>query len=72
VQAALGGYLAGKIKLHFLPPYCPDYNKIERVWQDLHANVTRNHREPDMTTLMEAVRYYLRKRNWGKQQRLAA
>lgn len=72
VQAALGGYLAGKIKLHFLPPYCPDNNKIERVWQDLHANVTRNHRQPNMTKLMEAVRYYLRRRNWRKQQRLAA
>ena len=41
VHAALSGYLAGKIKLHFLPPYCPDHNKIERVWEDLHADVTR-------------------------------
>ena len=40
VHAALSGYLAGKIKLHFLPPYCPDHNKIERVWKDLHADVT--------------------------------
>jgi transposase len=66
VFAALGGYLAGKIQLHFLPPYCPDHNKIERVWEDLHANVTRNHRQPNMTKLMEAVRYYLRKRNRHK------
>ncbi|WP_394838647.1 IS630 family transposase [Pendulispora rubella] len=36
--------LGGRIVLHFLPPYCPDANRIERVWQDLHANVTRNHR----------------------------
>ncbi len=63
VEAALHGYLAGKIKLHFLPPYCPDDNRIERVWQDLHANVTRNHRCADMNALMEEVRYYLRKRN---------
>jgi transposase len=63
VEAALKGYLAGKVKLHFLPPYCPDDNKIERVWEDLHANVTRNHRQPNMTKLMEAVRYHLRKRN---------
>jgi hypothetical protein len=33
----------GRIKLHYLPPYCPKHNKIERLWQDLHANVTRNH-----------------------------
>ena len=29
-----------RIQLHFLPPYCPDENRIERVWQDLHANVS--------------------------------
>lgn len=53
----------GRIQLHFLPPYSPEENRIERVWQDLHANVTRNHTCPDMGTLMEEVRYYLRKRN---------
>jgi transposase len=72
VHAALQGYLSHKVKLHFLPPYCPDDNKIERVWQDLHANVTRNHRQPTMTKLMEAVRYYLHKRNQRKQDRVAA
>src|SRR5260370_33465601 len=70
VQAALSGYLAGKVELHFLPPYCPDHNEIERVWQDLHANVTRNHRGAGMNILMQEVRYYLRKRN-QKKQRLA-
>src|SRR5262249_2254697 len=65
-HAALAGYLAGKVTLHFLPPYCPDDNKIERVWQDLPANVTRNHRCKEMSTLMEQVRYYLRKRNRHK------
>jgi transposase len=62
VQAALAGW-GGRIRLHFLPPYCPNDNKIERVWQDLHANVTRNHTCRDMTALMREVRYYLRKRN---------
>lgn len=62
-QAALGGYLAGKVVLHFLPPYCPDHNKIERVWKDLHANVTRNHRCRGINQLMREVRYYLAKRN---------
>ncbi len=71
VQAALSGYLAGRIVLHFLPPYCPDDNRIERVWQDLHANVTRNHRCATMAALMAEVRYYLRKRN-RKKQRAAA
>jgi transposase len=72
VHAALQGYLSGKVKLHFLPPYCPDDNKIERVWEDLHADVTRNHRQPNMTKLMEAVRYHLHRRNRRKQHRLAA
>jgi transposase len=49
----------GRIKLHFLPPYCPDHNKIERIWQDLHAEVTRNHTCPNMEDLMIAVRVYL-------------
>ena len=56
-------HFASRVRLHFLPPYSPDENAIERVWQDLHANVTRNHRCPTMTTLMHEVRYYLRKRN---------
>jgi transposase len=56
-------HFARRVRLHFLPPYCPDYNRIERVWQDLHAHVTRNHQCPGMTELMREVRYYLRKRN---------
>ena len=51
----------GKIRLHFLPPYCPDENRIERVWLDLHANVTRNHQCQTMKELMKEVRYWLRK-----------
>ncbi len=35
--------LRGRIILHFLPPYCPEENRIERRWLDLHGNVTRNH-----------------------------
>jgi transposase len=54
----------GRIVLHFLPPYCPDDNKIERcVWRDLHANVTRNHTCRDMDELMREVRRYLAKVN---------
>ena len=56
-------HFARRVRLHFLPPYCPDHNRIERLWQDLHAHVTRNHQCPGMTELMREVRYYLRKRN---------
>jgi transposase len=47
-------------RLHFLPPYCPNENRIERVWRELHANVTRNHRCTTMPELMSRVRGYLR------------
>jgi len=55
--------LGGRVVLHFLPPYCPDHNRIERVWLDLHANVTRNHRCPTMKELMRHVLAFLRAYN---------
>lgn len=63
VELSLRTPAGQRIKLHFLPPYCPDHNKIERTWEDLHANVTRNHRCADMTELMREVHHYLRDRN---------
>lgn len=71
VQAAVAA-LEGKVQLHFLPPYCPDDNRIERRWLDLHANVTRNHRCGTMVELMAAVRRYLRTRNAQQHRQLAA
>ena len=52
----------GKIVLHFPPPYCPNENKIERLWQDLHAAVTRNHRCRTMSELMQHVYQFLKRR----------
>jgi transposase len=49
----------GRIRLHFVPPYCPDHNAIERFWQDLHANVTRSHKHADLPSLCGAVAEYL-------------
>jgi transposase len=63
VRLALKSEAAGKLKLHFLPPYCPDHNRIERIWKDLHDNVTRNHRCVTMEELMAEVRSYLATRN---------
>jgi len=59
----------GRIVLHFLPPYCPQANKIERLWEDLHAEVTRNHRCGSMEALMENVRRFLRRRARSAQRR---
>ncbi len=41
--------------LHFLPPYSPDHNKIERLRRELHANVTRNHGCRTIKELMAPV-----------------
>jgi transposase len=62
IGVALANF-ASRVRLHFLPPYSPDDNAIERVWKDLHANVTRNHTCSSMTDLMAEVHYYLRSRN---------
>lgn len=58
--------LRGRVVLHFLPPYCPDANRIERVWQDLHANVTRNHRCKTMAHLLANARVYLTAYVWRR------
>ena len=59
--------LGGKVVLHFLPPYCPDANRIERVWQDLHANVTRNHKCKTLAELLGNARRYLDNYAWRRQ-----
>jgi len=64
--------LGGRVVLHFLPPYCPDANRIERVWQDLHANVTRNHRCKTMRQLLAKARRYLNAYQWRRVTGLAA
>jgi len=54
----------GKLRLHFLPPYSPDDNRIERkVWREVHANVTTNHRCTTIDWLCEEVVWYLMKHN---------
>ena len=49
-----------RIRLHFLPTYSPKHNPIGRLWEDLHANVTRNHRFQTMAELVAAVEHFLR------------
>lgn len=54
----------GKFRLHFLPPYCPDDNRIERkVWREVHANVTVNHRCATIEELIAEVVHYLMTHN---------
>jgi transposase len=63
VRLALATEKGQRVKLHFLPPYCPEHNRIERIWEDLHANVTRNHRCRTLEELMAQVRLYLKTRS---------
>ena len=48
-----------RVVLHFLPTYAPECNPIERVWENLHAEVTRNHTCPTMDDLMAAAHVHL-------------
>lgn len=55
--------LRGTIQLHFLPPYCPQGNKIELVWLHFHRNVTCNHRCQSIEQLMQRSEHYLTDRS---------
>ena len=51
-----------RLRLHFLLPYCPNENRIERIWLDLHADVTRNHQQPGIWALLQQIHRYLAER----------
>ncbi len=51
--------LGARIVLHFLPPYSPNDNVIERLWKQLHDHVTRNHQHRTILSLVEAVKRFL-------------
>ena len=61
-QRAVAAF-GGKVELHFLPPYCPNDNPVERVWGDLRANATRNHGYRTMRGLTGRAGQYLEARN---------
>ncbi len=61
VQRALAEEFQGRLVLHFLPPYSPQHNRIERLWRELHANVTRNHRCQTLPQLLRNVERFLRR-----------
>ena len=61
IQRALTEEFGGRVVLHFLPPYSPKHNRIERLWRELHANVTRNHRCHTLAQLLDRVHAFLRR-----------
>jgi len=52
-------HFAKNFVLHFLPPYSPEHNRIEKLWKQLHANVTRNHKCTTIDELMNGVQLFL-------------
>ncbi len=58
-----------RIKLHFLPPYCPHLNPIERLWAVMHQNVTYNKCYDTCTEFADATLGFLREevpRRWAE------
>jgi transposase len=51
-----------KIRLHFVPTYCPHLNPIERLWGVMHKNLTHNRSWRDFTAFAEAVLWFLREK----------
>lgn len=62
----------GLFVLHFLPPYSPEHNRIERLWRELHANVTRNHRCKSIEELVARVSWYLSQENRWRRRVMAS
>ena len=57
-----------RIKLHFIPPYCPHLNPIERLWGVMHRNVTHNRTYATCAQFADATLGFLREkvpRNWA-------
>ena len=58
-----------RIKLHFLPAYCPHLNPIERLWGVMHKNVTHNKCHDTRSEFAEAALHFLREevpRKWAE------
>jgi transposase len=58
-----------RIKLHFLPAYCPHLNPIERLWGVMHKNITHNRCHDTCGQFAEATLHFLRDevpRRWAE------
>jgi transposase len=56
-----------RIKLHFIPAYCPHLDPIERLWGLMHENVTHNTCYETFADFKEAILSFLREdvpRKW--------
>ena len=56
-----------RIKLHFVPAYCPHLNPIERLWGLMHKHITHNRCYERFADFRNAMLTFLREevpRNW--------
>jgi len=49
-----------RVKLHFIPPYSPNLNIIERLWLYYHKKVTHNRYFPRFENFRQATLYFFR------------
>jgi transposase len=57
-----------RIKLHFVPAYCPHLNSIERLWGLMHRHITHNKCYGTFKDFSTAMLTFLREevpKNWG-------
>ena len=57
-----------RIKLHFVPAYCPHLNPIERLWGLMHRNITHNRCYATFNEFCDAMLGFLKEdvpKNWG-------
>ncbi len=47
-----------KIELHFLPPYAPILNPIERLWKFLKKTVIKNNYTPDTNVFKQNIKEF--------------
>ena len=58
-----------RIKLHFVPTYCPHLNPIERLWGLMHRNVTHNQCYATFNEFCSAMLGFLKEdvpKNWSE------
>lgn len=60
--------LGRRIKLHFVPAYCPHLNPIERLWGLMHKNVTHKRCYATFNEFCAAMLGFLKEdvpKNWA-------
>ena len=49
---------SSRVVIHYLPPYSPNLNPIERLWKVMREHVTYNKVYPKFADFTEAIRYF--------------